>query len=202
MAASLNTLASYICGPTWDQRIVNIPLGHQSVGILMSGGLDSWVLYSLLIKHIDPEQLNIFNIKRPDGIDSASKIRDLTNRSDVVEIDLVDTVKKSIDVVIDLYPNTQIFTAVNIIPHTDYFPEFGDDERPRRPWKIDWPSVNVPFHHLYKYHIIDLAVRNGIDVSNTSSCTRLPNKHCGECWQCRERRWGFEQLNLEDAQQC
>lgn len=192
--SSKNLSFNYICGPIWDQRIINITLSKGPKGILMSGGLDSWVLYSLLIKYVDPKELLIFNIKRPDKIDNSSRVKTLTGRSDIIEIDLVNTVKNSIDVIIDQYSDTQIFTGMNIIPHTEYFPEFGDDHRPRRPWKIDWPSVSVPFHHLYKYHIIDLAMRNHIDLSETLTCTILPDKHCEKCWQCRERIWGFEQL--------
>ncbi len=187
--------STYICGPTWDQRVVNIT-SSSSIGILMSGGIDSWVLYNMLLKDIPSNNIKLLNIKRPDGIDNSFRIKMLTSRSDIVEVEVDQSIKLTIDKVIDTYPDMQIFTGVNIIPHTEYFPEFGDEERPRRPWRIDWPSVSVPFHHLYKYHIIDLAIKNNVDLSNTMSCTRSADSHCGQCWQCRERAWGFKQLEV------
>ena len=51
----------YECGPEWDTRIITINPKHLKVGILMSGGIDSWVLFNI-IKQVIPEII-IFNIK-------------------------------------------------------------------------------------------------------------------------------------------
>ena len=58
---------NYICGPLWDRRIVNIDQ-QGKVGIVMSGGLDSYVLYHLLDDPI------VFNIKREVGWISSIKL--------------------------------------------------------------------------------------------------------------------------------
>ncbi len=189
----------YICGPAWDERVVNInPTGK--VGIVMSGGMDSWVLYNLLLRQGSAP--TIFNIKRDDDIDSIHHLKVLTGRSDIIQIygtsnNTFTKIREGIDIVLDQYEMDQLYTGVNIIPHIEYFPEFANDNRPRRPWNIDWPTLRVPFHHLYKYHIIDLAMSNHIDLSNTISCTVNADSHCGECWFCKERQWGYDQLGLE-----
>lgn len=193
------TIKRYNCGPVWDRRIVTINTPTKGrAGILMTGGMDSWVLYNLLIKQMAPELIVILNIDRGDGIDTAAKVTALTGREDITQIPVLQTeysVRDTIDKVLDDYPTMPIFTGVNVIPHTEYFPEFADDERPRRPWKIDWPTVRVPFHHVYKYHILELANQQTIDVTSTFSCTRNAEKECGICWQCREKKWAYTQLN-------
>lgn len=189
----------YICGPEWDRRVVTINTNPKSkIGILMTGGMDSWVLYNLLIKQHPPELIQIFNIDRGDGIDTKENVEALTGRSDITSITMLRAgtrpIANTIDQVLDDYPEINIYSGVNVIPHTEYFPEFADDERPRRPWKIDWPTVRVPFHHVYKYHILELANQLDIDVTNTLSCTHQAGAECGVCWQCREKKWAYEQL--------
>ena len=74
---------NYICGPLWDRRIVNIDQ-QGKVGIVMSGGLDSYVLYHLLDDPI------VFNIKREDRFDNADRVQKLIN-GNVIEINEVST---------------------------------------------------------------------------------------------------------------
>lgn len=190
----------YTCGPVWDRRVVTFnPANTGDNGLLMTGGMDSWVIYNVLISLVGEDNIRIFNIDRGDGIDDAARITTLTGRTDITVVPKHDSnrpIADAIDQLLDDYPEIPIFTGVNIIPHTEYFPDFNDDERPRRPWKIDWPNVRVPFHHLYKYHILELANQLKIDVSATLSCTRQAGTDCGVCWQCREKTWAYEQLGL------
>lgn len=183
----------YECGPEWDLRLVKIE-NSGSVGITMSGGIDSYVLYNL----IGPN-CKIFNLKRKDGFDNSETIYRLTGRTDIIEIDEVtvdhnDRVSHLATVALTQYDIDQLYIGLNIIPHIKYFPEFVDNDTPVRPWRNPHTLVRTPFLHLYKYHIIDLAKRLNIDISKTQSCLTLRHGHCGTCWQCRERQWGFEQL--------
>jgi len=187
------------CGPQWDTRIITIN-PKPKVGILMSGGIDSWVLFNILKLDFSIPEILIFNIKRADGYDRAERIKLLTGRSEIIEVDELttnheDRIPMGADYIIDNYGIDELYIGVNIIPHTEYFPEFITDERPGRPWSI--PSslkIKLPFLHLYKYHIIDLANRNNIDLSQTQSCLHELKEHCGICWQCLERQWGYKQL--------
>ena len=181
----------YICGPVWDKRVVSIEQQGKT-GIVMSGGLDSYVLYCLLDNPI------IFNIKRKDGFDNADNVRRLTNK-DVIEVDEVsrnhwDRVPLTIEKILNDYDIDSLFTGINHTPPTDHFPEFDTASKPSRPWKVDFEKVEAPFLHLYKYHIIDLARQFSLDLTGTLSCLHNLDFHCGECWQCKERQWGFDQL--------
>jgi Queuosine biosynthesis protein QueC len=181
----------YICGPSWDQRVVNIEEVGK-VGIVMSGGIDSYVLYHLLTNPI------IFNIKRKDGFDNAERVRRLTGKQ-VIEVEEVsDNYKNRIgdtmDKILADYNVDQLYMGINHTPPTYYFPEFDVQSKPHRPWRI-YGDVKAPFLHLYKYHIIDLANSLDIDLSDTRSCIgTVSGPECTTCWQCREKRWGYDQL--------
>jgi len=142
----------YICGPLWDQRVVNLT-EFGKVGIVMSGGIDSYVLYHLLKNPI------IFNIARADGFDTANRIRTLTGK-DVIEVpestnDHWRRVDVGIDHIFKNYDVDQLYHGINMTPPIDIFPEFNILSKPFRPWRIDDQRLKVPFLHLYKYHIID-----------------------------------------------
>jgi uncharacterized Rmd1/YagE family protein len=183
-----------ICGPDWDKRVVTIePKGKM--GLLMSGGIDSFVLFNLL-----PENTIIFNIKRQDQFDSVNLVRKLTKK-DVIEVDELqiekqEMVRFTMYHIADLYNLDQMYTGINCIPNLQHFPEFVEDN-PYRPWRITDVDHNVvaPFLHLYKYHIIDIANKNNIDLSNTQSCSVYLHGHCGKCWSCKEKEWGYNQLS-------
>jgi len=183
----------YICGPDWDRRI--IPINQEGkVGILMSGGIDSWVLYNMLNDPI------IFNITRTDGFDNVERVRDLTGKP-VIEIPEFTTdhwrrVDVGIDHIFKNYDVDQLYHGINMTPPIDIFPEFNILSKPFRPWRIDDQRLKVPFLHLYKYHIIDLAKQLQIPLDNTRSCIdNASGDECGHCWQCKEKKWGFQQLS-------
>ena len=182
----------YICGPEWDQRVVNIPTDKKP-GIIMSGGIDSFVMYHLLDNPI------IFNIARADGFDSSTRVKAITNKP-VIEIAELTTehwarVPTAIDYILKNYDIDNLYYGINHTPPLEYFPEFDTSDKPGRPWNITTPRLQTPFLHLYKYHIIYLANQLSIDLSQTRSCIRKTSgEECGECWQCREKNWGFEQL--------
>lgn len=184
----------YITGPDWDVRLVTITQKTNSA-ILMSGGIDSWVLYNLLDKNI-----KVFTYLRTDGIDDIDKVKRLTGRDDIIGIPNNGINKFNFDYCQDWimanFNIDEVFIATNVIPHLAYFPEFNEDGVPDRLWvNDDIDRVKTPFSHLYKYHIIDIARKNDIDITQTISCLRLIDKNCGQCWQCKERQWGFNQLS-------
>lgn len=184
---------TYVAGPSWDQRIVSLdPKGD--IALLMSGGIDSYVLYHLL-KPYNPE---VVVIDREDGFDNPAKVEVLIRNKVVrfAETSLnPDTrIRDGIKHLENIYD--QVYIGINHVPPAEHFPELQQDA-PYRPWKIRSPSkVVAPFLYLYKYHIIDLANRCGIDLSNTLSCISNTEYNCGQCWQCREKQWGYDQLNV------
>lgn len=183
----------YIAGPKWDRRIVEIN-PKKNIGIAMTGGIDSWVLYNLL-----PSNVKIFSIVRADGFDSVERIKHLTGRDDIITIDEPTTVhhrrvREGLVQILEQYDIDELYTGVNHIPPLAHFPEF-EEGKPNRPWTVPDGRLVCPFLHLHKYHIIDLANQYNINLSRTQSCLTLHDGHCGTCWQCRERKWGFDQIS-------
>lgn len=60
----------------------------------------------------------------------------------------------------------------------------------------------VPFVHLKKHHTIELYYLLDLVwlLEMTHSCTELPPEqgHCGKCYCCHERRYGFHELGVDD----
>ena len=183
-------MSSYECGPEWDRKIVKVTPKPKDA-IMMTGGLDSYVLYHLLENPI------IFNIKRKDRFDNADYIKELTG-SDVIEVDEEttgsDRFKLGAHAIMKEYDIGHLYTGINHTPPLEFFPEFDWYQKPNRPWRIDHDQFKAPFLHLYKYHIIDLGLSLGLDLDVTHSCLKERKTHCGKCWQCQEKQWGFNQL--------
>lgn len=184
-------MINYLVGPKWDRRQITIaPKG--SIAILMSGGIDSYVLYNL-IKNYDP---TIYNINRADGFDRAWRVEQLTGKP-VIRFDETTTnpdnrIKEAIWSI--QKKHDQLYMGMNHIPPIYHFPEFAD-KAPHRPWHHGNEKLVTPFLHLYKYHIIELADQLSISLKDTHSCISNSSVECGECWQCREKQWGYEQLD-------
>jgi len=189
-------MMDYICGPEWDQRVVKInPKGRCA--IIMSGGIDSFVLFSLL--NIQSE-IDIFNINRKDGFDNYKRVERLTGQKVNVIEELTTAygkrIEESLIQLMTEYDYDEIYTGENHTPPLTFFPEFDTEDRPTRPWNIDYKKYNIrlPFLHLYKYHIIDLARQEKINLSDTMSCIANIDEPCGKCFQCKEKKWGYDQL--------
>ena len=212
------------CGPEWDTRIVNLnPKGK--IGIMITGGIDSWLLYNLLALEYSRESISLFLIKKYSwyqdyyDIIAPKLISGLTGRDDLILIDkyyeLTDgdnpdnppwdkVIEMSIPYILEKYNIDELYNGSNVGPPTDYFPEFlnsSDPQPPLKRWNVPntlpWSKVKCPFLHLYKYHIIDLANKYNLDLSNTHSCGADPLGNCGKCWQCLENKWGYKQLEGE-----
>ena len=184
-----------IVGPDFDRRYIEVKHANK-VGLAMSGGLDSFVLYHWLISNnIVP---TIFNIKREDGFDRSDRVRDLTGRDDIIVID--ESTKKHDERISNGLSEMQeqvdiLYTGINHAPPLEHFPQFDVRDRPLRPWRISMEGNHktyAPFLHLYKYHIVSLGKSLGIDMKKTQSCLVQHNSHCGKCFQCLERQWGFD----------
>jgi hypothetical protein len=61
-------------------------------------------------------------------------------------------------------------------------------------------TVEYPFRHLNKSHIIDLVrqVKQETLFYITHSCSKLELGRCYNCNGCNERSWAFEQLEISD----
>jgi len=196
------------CGPVIDKRILNVYLNplRRKVGVLVSGGMDSALLYYLLVK-LNVEQgfthkITPYTILRKDGscqfaqpiIDYVHDLFDLPHVSteivgdpslpeiEQVESGCKDVLKKSNVVYLGLIEELAIHTVG---------------------WRdpIKWTETETrkyPFKDLNKSHIVDLIYHFNQEplFELTHSCN-MPGK-CGSCNGCNERQWGFDQLGRTD----
>ena len=70
---------------------------------------------------------------------------------------------------------------------------------PLRP-RVARKDVFQPFYNLTKKDTVRLAIEAGLtDLMELShTCTESKLLRCGQCWQCKERAWGFEENNYID----
>ena len=196
------------CGPDSDRRTLNIwlhPL-RKRVGVLVSGGMDSALLYYLLVK-LNAEagfthKITPYTILRKDGSpqyapDIINYVHDLFNLPQTtteivgdpalsenmqVETGATDALKKSNILYMGLIEELAAFTIG---------------------WRdpIKWNNSDsrlYPLTDLTKSHIVDLIVQFKQEklFELTHSCN-MPGK-CYNCNGCNERSWGFEQMGYAD----
>ena len=196
------------CGPALDRRILNIwlhPL-RKRVGVLVSGGMDSALLYYLLVK-LNAEagfthKITPYTILRKDGSpqyapDIINYVHDLFNLTLItteivgdptlsenmqVETGATDALKKSNILYMGLIEELAAFTIG---------------------WRdpIKWNNSDsrlYPLKDLNKSHIVDLIVQFKQEklFELTHSCN-MPGK-CYNCNGCNERSWGFDQMGHTD----
>ena len=181
------------------------PTAHY--GIMLSGGLDSAVLLYLMLSENKNISIQPFTIPKHDGSRSyINAILDYMNRQ--FNIKLPDTILVGDP---NLFHAEQGPSAVKQIkkqyPVNYLF--FGSNQNPpvtlagTNPIRIQSTSDSIvlPFFDLYKTSIIEYAVNyNAQELFNlTHSCTEQPIGRCNRCWQCLERAWAFNELNLQDT---
>lgn len=191
---------------------------NPNVGVMLSGGPDSAILYYLLMKenierrnkdtNNSLDHYNIIPLCVP-KVDGAhfyaeqvnTKVCELLNISvpDILYIgnpwdrhDLI--VTNAIVSCLKYDIVSRVFVADNIIP-----PVKLSGCEPQR-IKSTYDHVKQPFFNFTKDRILDLFYTNGVSdlLKITHSCTEQSRGRCNQCWQCNERSWAFNQLGLID----
>ena len=195
----------FTCGPEWDRRVITLR-PKKKIGLLVSGGIDSTVLYHLLKDHSDLTLYHMHNIRNKpayvrnaigdDNLDIKTFSEKDFSSTKILGGELLKLKAISLEQENDI---DQLYSAGNALPPASHFPEFNIDGI-FRSWKFPEDSFMAgPFLPLFKYHIIDLAIKLNIDLTATHSCTRnLDGSECRECFNCMERTWGYAQLGLSD----
>ena len=215
---------------------VEIDIHDGSIGIGLSGGADSSLLFYILMKHA-PGPINVFccgngqtsNHEPISALKIINKCITLTDRRDVffhahwVPIKNIDTginpilinqSKISIlyngltrpppkDAIVDFSNNGECTGSVdhgqvlknywnaNDKDNLDSFFNVQNDI------KVDF-SLYTPFININKKQIAELYRELKIEhlYASTRSCESLIHDagHCGTCWWCKERIWGFGYL--------
>ena len=169
--------------------------------IMVSGGIDSTILLHMLLK--DYPDIVTVNIPKP----SSKGLRDIVPDADVT-IDWIadpnggDNVYYGTLYTVEqkLIPNyDEIWVASNKPPEEDWFQ--NHPLCPKRGKLIPkYPNkFKTPYQDLYKWEVMKIAIDNKIDLTGTYSCSIQPKseKHCRECFCCKERERAYQKLGLE-----
>ena len=202
------TMLKLECGPKHDKRIFSLELPTtKRIGVMVSGGIDSTLLYYLLqfLKktHNTNHDIKSFVVPRSEGSKYFAKpiVNYVNNLLDIPESypilvgnTQVDESKQVESGVVDAFKFVKIETIY--IGAIDLRPEHLINIE--KPTVVETEVVKLPLLHLEKSHIIDLYYKLGIEaiLQHTHSCNNSETVHCGICNGCTERLWGFSQLNI------
>jgi hypothetical protein len=198
-----------ICGPINDQRTVTIELSpkKETLGVFVSGGIDSAILYYLLLKeNIALNNLHDiipFTIFRKEGSSYAA-----APVIEHVHFSLGLPLKSALKVGDNTLPeHQQVGSGMQEAYKAGISRVYGGLIQQLPQHLIGWDAVKfresekfkAPFQHLNKSHIIDLVRKFDQECLYhiTHSCCYDVGR-CNVCNGCNERAWGFEQLGIID----
>lgn len=217
------------CGPSNDQRLVNINLpviptfqqpyieklfrkshdikNENEIAVLVSGGMDSAILYFLLIQENintgNKFNLTPFTMMRKEGSRYYAKnvINWIHRFYGISEIELnlvgdntLPEIQQVESAIAEIFSKQISFVYIGII-----------EARPEH--SINWfrakfkETVNrkYPFLNLQKSHVVDLYIRHNLFelLDITYSCAINERIACGHCNGCNERKWGLQIMNVK-----
>jgi hypothetical protein len=197
------------CGPAHDIRRIdiNLPANYNRIGVMVSGGIDSTILYYLILslaKNTD-YYVRPFAVKRKEGSVYHAKpcveeVGRLFNRENDFPTFVGDNTLPELKQVESglndayNYAKMQMMYVGVIFTRPEHL--VGYDKLAVN----DTQNLQFPFQYLEKSHVVDLYYRFGIEylLAYTHSCDRNEHEHCWDCNGCNERTWAFEQLNKKD----
>ena len=176
----------------------------KKYGIMLSGGLDSAVLFYLLVKSNPKINLQPFTIAKTDGAALyADPIINYINTK--FDLNIPHTIivgdptvyhrlqsSTAVKEIFKKYTVDYLYIGINTNP-----PALNDHPgAPVRATRSDTPTIIFPFVDYYKDKILEIMYSEGqeelIDITHT--CTEQRHGRCNQCWQCQERMWAFGHL--------
>lgn len=190
----------------------------KRIGIKMSGGVDSSLVAYLLVKHILDKKLDI-KIYPIIIIERLSPFQELFAKP-VIEFIENETgfyfespfifecaVDENKPKKMRQIESNLLKTDLDLIvagttqhPKTGFNEPGGPEESRVGNFPEIWDKVYIPFINKDKKELADLYKQyNLIDTlfPMTRSCVKVTenfDRHCGECWWCKERLWAFGKL--------
>ncbi len=175
--------------------MITLPRVKINIGVFVSGGLDSALLYHLMLKEQhDVVPLLVFknNTQYFTAIRVINYLQSLHN----IHVESVllknQDIRKAIKEAIGFGFNLMY---VGVIKELD---EFLTGWTPNNFKETEW--VKGPLQDLDKGQIVQRIVDEKIEdlFLITRSCVEPGPARCKECNRCRERQWGFAQVGLTD----
>jgi len=193
-----------------DVRPVTIKLTlYRKIGVLVSGGLDSALLYYLIKKlTLSDDRYSVmpYTITRNDGsARHAQPVIDYIHENlgieqqDSIKLDISET-DSELQVAAgmqELYKTNRNRIFIGIIQTLEEHAMHGVP-KPYVPTNSE--MFNYPLKDLTKAHVVELIIQLGLEklFTLTHSCVYDIDIPCGVCNRCNERAWAFSQLGLID----
>ena len=201
---------NFVCTVGGQDRTITIdlPQDPKKIAVFISGGLDSAILYYLLLlanrELGDLHQITTFTVNRTEGSRFFARpvIAHVHSQFNLPYIEPQIVGDPS------LPGHLQVMSGAQSVIHMGYDLIYGGviDQRPEHiigyePAPVEEnQTVRLPFKDITKPYIIDLIVRHGQQALFylTHSCSILEIGKCNACNGCNERNWGFAQCGLTD----
>jgi 7-cyano-7-deazaguanine synthase in queuosine biosynthesis len=204
-----------------DLGLIELDIHDCPIGVSVSGGADSAILLYLLMKHattpihvITCSNQAKANLNPRHAFNVIERCIELTSNRNIkqhtyfVETQTRDNLIAGMMELIDNKTVDIMYTGFTANPPLEVTEKFilplpvdtGSRRDPKTVRPVySWPTVYTPFTNLSKQQICDLYKSEGVLESLfpiTRSCENPTYKtgHCGECWWCEERKWGFGYL--------
>lgn len=198
---------------------------NKKIGVLLSGGFDSALLLHLICLHNDNSDIILFTLDKPDGsTNHINKIIENTDfRSNIytkITIPYEDNdeeTKSSLGVSgKKIYYWTfrnygdkfEMLYSGNTTNPPEGTITFRSPRRlyvaPNRSNSLQAEKNNkkfsMPFGKLTKKDTVKMVNELNLNyvIEHSHTCTTTESGRCNDCWQCKEREWGFKENNLVD----
>lgn len=188
---------------------LQLPLLRRNIGVLVSGGLDSALLY-YLAKSLEIQDARYkvipYTLNRDDGSKNhAQLVIDYVH--DKLNIERLSTIYMPI---LQTDSNAQVTEGISkllkeklslvYVGIITTLPKHALHGVGSPYFPADYELVNYPLKHLTKDHVVDMIIKLGIDklFELTHSCVYDTVGRCNKCNRCNERDWAFNQLGLID----
>jgi 7-cyano-7-deazaguanine synthase in queuosine biosynthesis len=201
-----------ICGPEQDQRTItiNLPKNKSRIGVLVSGGLDSAILYYLLLLENklkgNIHEILPITVMRKEGSKYFSNLV-------VGHINQQFNIPYSSPIIVGdntLPEEDQVKSGVNQAINQGFDIVYAGVIEQLPQHMINWqpipsketPRFKTPFQSINKSHVIDMIVKLKQEplfyITHSCSGEQSQIGRCNGCNGCNERSWGFSQLSLID----
>jgi 7-cyano-7-deazaguanine synthase in queuosine biosynthesis len=178
---------------------------HKNIGIMLSGGIDSGLLYYLCCKIRSEENLD-FNLKLYNTYEGYINVAERLNDYVCKQFDVAFIINK-----IELptmHHSAYVFFAIGEALKTSDIVLLGDTTNaptqlgglePNR-LRSTHARVFQPFFDYNKSDTIRICKELNLNelISLSRSCTHPTKYVCNECYHCKERSWAFKENNYID----
>ena len=184
--------------PSIEYKIV-LPDNPFTIGVFLSGGLDSAILYYILLK-LNAGKHTIVPLTLVKNVHSVKFAQNILN--------YIHSSLSLPPAPIKVLPGVDVKNSINEM-YSDGFQQVYVGQIKELPeFLVGWESTahpenrffKAPFKNLTKAEIVKLVIEQKQETLFylTHTCATQEVGRCGECNRCRERKWAFDSLALTD----